>query len=75
MGYDRKTELVPLDKKCILTVQEAELYTGMTPEELMELSKDENLDIGLRVGNNRYLKRAKLEEYLDGRRLEELKLQ
>lgn len=75
MDHDRKAELVPIDKKCVLNIQEAMLYSGMTQEELMELTTIDELDVVLRVGHNRYFKRTKLEEYLDNKKLEELKHQ
>lgn len=65
MDHDRKAELVPMDKKCVLNIHEAMLYSGLTQQKLIELSQDSNLDIVLWIGRNRLFKRTKLEEYLD----------
>lgn len=72
MDYDRKAELVPIDKKCVLNIHEAMLYSGLTQQKLVELSQDKDLDIVLWVGRNRLFKRTKLEEYLDNQRMNEL---
>lgn len=72
MDYYRKSELVPIDKKCVLNIHEAMLYSGLTQGKLLELSENKELDIVLWVGRNRLFKRTKLEEYLDNQKLNEI---
>ena len=58
------TPYVPLERKAILTLDEAAEYSGISVIEIKALTNKEDLDLVLWYGNRRYIKRRKLEDYL-----------
>lgn len=60
----RKQQDVPIDKKELLTLEEAAAYTGIGINKLRELSNDEDCEFVLWNSSKRLLKRRKLENYL-----------
>ena len=58
------TPYVPLERKAILTLDEAAEYSGISVIEIKSLTNKEDLDLVLWYGNRRYIKRRKLEDYL-----------
>ena len=59
-------EEVPISQKFLLTIEEAAKYTGLGINKIREISNDEHCNFVLWNGAKRMLKRAKLEEYLEG---------
>ena len=55
---------VPIWERTTLTLMEAVQYTGIGRDKLREISDREDCDFVLWVGNKRFLKREKLEEYI-----------
>ena len=55
---------VPIEKKTILTLDEACEYSGISVNEIKTLAGRDDLDLVLWCSNRRYIKRRKLEEYL-----------
>lgn len=55
---------VAIDKKCLLTLEEAASYTGIGVNKLRDLSNAESCNFVLWNGSHRMLKREKLENYL-----------
>lgn len=55
---------IELTEKCLLTLEEAALYTGLGQNKLRELSNDEQCDFVLWNGAKRMFKREKLKAYL-----------
>ena len=58
------TKEISLEKKCLLTLEEAVLYTGLGQNKLRDLSSDEQCDFVLWNGAKRMFKREKLKDYL-----------
>lgn len=58
-------EKLDIDKKCLLTLEEAAEFTGIGIHKLRELSNNDNCQFVLFNGSKRLLKRQKLEEYLN----------
>lgn len=58
-------EIVPINKKCLLTLDEAVQYTGLGHQKLRDISNEEDCSFVLWNGSKRMLKRVKLEEYLN----------
>ena len=59
-----KIPAVPIDRKILLTFDEAAEYSGIDVIRIKELMEKDDLDLILWYGNRRYVKRRKLEEYL-----------
>lgn len=55
---------ISLEKKCLLTLEEAALYTGLGQNKLRDISSDEQCDFVLWNGAKRMFKREKLKDYL-----------
>lgn len=55
---------ISLEKKCLLTLEEAALYTGLGLNKLRDISSDEQCDFVLWNGAKRMFKREKLKDYL-----------
>lgn len=51
-------------EKCLLTLDEAAIYTGLGKQKLREISNGENCGFVLWNGRKRMFKREKLERYL-----------
>lgn len=64
-GKAKEKQDVDLSKKCLLTLEEAALYTGIGINKLREISNREDCDFILWNGSKRLLKRMKLEAYLN----------
>ena len=64
MRGSKKENPVPIWERTTLTLMEAVQYTGIGRDKLREISDREDCDFVLRVGNKRFLKREKLEEYI-----------
>lgn len=56
---------VDIDKKTLLTLDEAVVLTGLGRNKLRELSNSSNCNFVLFNGRKRLFKRIKLEEYLN----------
>ena len=59
-----KIPYVPIERKVILTLDEAAEYSGISVTEIRTLTNKDDLDLVLWYGNRRYIKRRKLEDYL-----------
>ena len=64
MRGSKKENPVPIWERTTLTLMEAVKYTGIGRDKLREISDREDCDFVLWVGNKRFLKREKLEEYI-----------
>ncbi len=64
MRGSKKENPVPIWERTTLTLMEAVQYTGIGRDKLREISDREDCDFVLWVGNKRFLKREKLEEYI-----------
>ncbi|MBE5936207.1 MAG: transposase [Lachnospiraceae bacterium] len=56
---------ISIDKKCLLNLEEAAIYTGVGTGKLRQLSNEANCPFVLFNGSKRLFKRKKLEEYLE----------
>ena len=65
MKDEDKICLVPIDKKCLLSIDEAVAYTGLGRHTLKELADRDELNLVVWTGRKRLYKRRKLEEYID----------
>ena len=54
-----------LDKKCLLNIEEAAIYTGLGLHKLRAISDGEDCPFVLWNGRKRMFKREKLKEYLN----------
>ncbi|MEE0280704.1 MAG: excisionase [Faecalibacillus intestinalis] len=59
-----RKDIVALDKKLCLTLEEASIYTGIGVNKLREISNNDNCNFVLWIGNKRLLKRELLEKYI-----------
>ena len=64
MRGSKKENPVPIWERTTLTLMEAVQYTGIGRDKLREISDREDCDFVLWVGNKRFLKKEKLEEYI-----------
>lgn len=64
MRGSKKENPVPIWERTTLTLMEAVQYKGIGRDKLREISDREDCDFVLWVGNKRFLKREKLEEYI-----------
>ena len=64
MRGSKKENPVPIWERTTRTLMEAVQYTGIGRDKLREISDREDCDFVLWVGNKRFLKREKLEEYI-----------
>lgn len=62
----RKRQMVPIQEKALLTIEEAAEYTGIGLHKLRELSNEKSCTFVLWNGSKRMFKRKKLIEYLEG---------
>ncbi len=60
-----KEIFVPIEKKALLTLEQAAAYTGIGINKLRDMSNGEDCDFILYNGNRRMFKREKLVEYLN----------
>ncbi|OUN99621.1 hypothetical protein B5F98_00105 [Pseudoflavonifractor sp. An44] len=65
MNYKEKLALVPIWKKCLLTLDEAAAYSGMGRGRLMKLSDQDDCEFVVWNGYKRLFKRKKLEEFIE----------
>ena len=64
MRGSKKENPVPIWERTTLTLMEAVQYTGIGRDKLRDISDREDCDFALWVGNKRFLKREKLDEYI-----------
>ena len=64
MRGSKKENPVQIWEGTTLTLMEAVQYTGIGRDKLREISDREDCDFVLWVGNKRFLKREKLDEYI-----------
>lgn len=64
MRGSKKENPVPIWERTTLTLMEAVQYTGIGRDKLREISDREDCDFVLWLGNKRFLKREKLDEYI-----------
>lgn len=57
MRYEEKIALVPVWKKCMLSLEEAVAFTGIGRDRLLELSDQDNCDFVIWSGRKRLFKR------------------
>lgn len=55
---------IQLNQKCLLTLEEASMYTGLGQQKLREISNDEKCEFVLWNGAKRMFKREKLKAFL-----------
>ena len=65
MRYEEKIALVPVWKKCMLSLEEAVAFTGIGRDRLLELSDQDNCDFVIWSGRKRLFKRKMLEEFIE----------
>ena len=65
MRFEEKIALVPVWKKCMLSLEEAVAFTGIGRDRLLELSDQDNCDFVIWSGRKRLFKRKKLEEFIE----------
>lgn len=65
MKYEDKIALVPLWMKTTLTLEEANAYSGISINKLIELSDDPDCDFIMWVGRKRLFKRKRLDDFID----------
>lgn len=65
MKYDEKRALVPIWKKYAMTLEEANVYTGVSRKVLTRISNDPTCDFVLQIGTKKLLKREKLVAYIN----------
>lgn len=65
MRYEEKIALVPVWKKCMLSLEEAVAFTGIGRDRLLELSDQDNCDFVIWSGRKRLFKRKRLEEFIE----------
>ncbi|NBI88586.1 transposase [Lachnospiraceae bacterium] len=58
-------ESISLENKCLLTLDEAAIYTGLGKQKLRDLSNGETCGFVLWNGTKRMFKREKLKLYLE----------
>lgn len=61
----KKRQTVPIQEKCLLTLEEAAEYTGLGMQKLRDISNFESCRFVLWNGAKRMFKRKKLEAYLE----------
>ena len=66
MKADEKIKLVPIYKKCLLSLDEAVAFSGLGRHSLLMLADREELNLVVWSGKKRLYKRRKLEEYIEG---------
>ena len=59
------TELLPLDRKPLLSVEEASLYLGIGTKKIYQLANNPAADFTLKVGNKILIKRKRFEDFLE----------
>lgn len=57
-------ETVPIDRKLLLTIDEAAIYSNIGQNKLTELVKDPKCSFVLYVGKKRLIKRKEFEEFI-----------
>lgn len=66
MTPQEKLKLVPINQKCLLSLDEAVAYTGLGRHTLIDLAEQDDLGLVVWTGRKRLYKRKKMEEYIDG---------
>lgn len=65
MTPEEKLKMVPLNQKCLLSLDEAVAYTGLGRHTLIELADRDDLGLVVWTGRKRLYKRKRMEEYID----------
>ena len=65
MTPEEKLKMVPLNQKCLLSLDEAVAYTGLGRHTLIELAERDDLGLVVWTGRKRLYKRKRMEEYID----------
>ena len=58
------TGALPINRRSLLTLDEAAEYSGLDVMKIRELASDESLNLLIWISNRRYIKRRPLEAYL-----------
>lgn len=64
----KKPMVTPVWEKDLLTIDEANAYTGIGRNKLLELTERRGCKFVIWNGNTRFIKRVKFEEFLDNAR-------
>lgn len=64
----KKPKVTPVWEKDLLTIDEANAYTGIGRNKLLELTERRGCKFVIWNGNTRFIKRVKFEEFLDNAR-------
>ena len=65
MTPEEKLKMVPLNQKCLLSLDEAVAYTGLGRHTLIDLAERDDLGLVVWTGRKRLYKRKRMEEYID----------
>lgn len=65
MKQEEKIKLVPVHRKCLLSLAEAVAFSGLGTHSLVKLAERKDLNLVVRSGRKRLYKRRKLEEYIE----------
>ena len=63
-GMRMGTGALPINRRSLLTLDEAAEYSGLDVMKIRELASDESLNLLIWISNRRYIKRRPLEAYL-----------
>lgn len=65
MKLDEKLKLVPIHRKCLLSLDEAVAFSGLGRHSLIMLADRHDLNLVVWSGRKRLFKRRKLDEHLE----------
>lgn len=65
MKPEEKLKLVPIYRKCLLSLDEAAAFSGLGRHSLVKLADRQDLHLVVWSGRKRLFKRKKLEEYIE----------
>lgn len=66
MKQEEKIKLVPVYRRCLLSLEEAVAFSGLGTHSLLMLADRQDLNLVVWSGRKRLYKRKKLEEYIEG---------
>lgn len=58
-------DVMPIQHKSNLTLEEAAIYTGLSEDQLDQLTEEEDCNFILWWGSKRFFRRERLDQYLD----------
>jgi len=61
----KKSNVIPIWEKLLLTVEEASKYSGIGMHRLREMLDEESCDFVVKKGTHKLVKRKQLEKYID----------